>query len=143
MSMNKRTAMEPMIKDLAPAFIESSPSEGPMVLSSTIFRGAGNAPAFNTIASAFASSTVEFPISISDLPLGILSLTTGADWTISSRTIAILFPIFAPVIIAHFPLALLVMVSSTFTPDGLFGVPTPGTASRIASPVRSGSDFTR
>ena len=36
--------MKPIIRDIAPAFIESSPRSGPTVLSSIILSGAGKAP---------------------------------------------------------------------------------------------------
>ena len=79
--------------------MESSPSEGPTVLSSMTFTGAGRAPALKTVARSLASSALKLP-SIMALPSGILERITGADWTMSSRTIARFLSIFLSVISA-------------------------------------------
>ena len=58
----------------------SFPKDGPMNASSTIRVGAGNLPAFNTLAKSFASSTVKLP-EIEERPPGISPLITGAEYT--------------------------------------------------------------
>ena len=39
----------------------SFPNDGPTIASSTILAGAGNLPAFNTLAKSFVSLTVKLP----------------------------------------------------------------------------------
>ena len=48
------TVKNPKTKEIAPAFIESSPRSGPTVLSSTIFKGAGRAPDLRSKAKSVA-----------------------------------------------------------------------------------------
>ena len=50
------------MKDFKPAFIASSPNEGPTIASSIIRAGAGNLPDFKIFAKSFASFTVKFPV---------------------------------------------------------------------------------
>ena len=53
-NINKITNAKPIIKEITPAFIESSPKSGPTVLSSTINKGAGKAPDLNNKAKSVA-----------------------------------------------------------------------------------------
>src|SRR5437660_1440279 len=72
--------------------MESAPSEGPTVRSSRYLIEAGNAPARSTSANSCALSWLKFP---SIMPVSSMRpLITGADWTLWSRTIAILLPRF-------------------------------------------------
>ena len=48
------TNKKPINKEIVPALIESSPKSGPTVLSSIIFRGAGNAPDLRSKAKSVA-----------------------------------------------------------------------------------------
>ena len=57
-----------------------------------MFAEAGNFPALNTFAKSVASFKVKFPV-ISERPPDIAPLQTpGAEYTISSKTIAMLLP---------------------------------------------------
>ena len=47
--------MKPIIKDVMPDFIESSPKSGPTVLSSTTSKGVGKAPDLSNKAKSVAS----------------------------------------------------------------------------------------
>ena len=53
--MKKITKTNPIIKDVIPDLIESSPKSGPTVLSSTTSRGVGKAPDLNNKARSVAS----------------------------------------------------------------------------------------
>ena len=48
------TRKNPIIRAITPALIESCPKSGPTVLSSIIFKGAGNAPDLNSKARSVA-----------------------------------------------------------------------------------------
>ncbi len=78
--MNKTTITNPATMEIIPCDIASFPSEGPIIASSTIFVGAGKAPAFNKLAKSFASSIEKLP-EITELPPPISSSTVGADKT--------------------------------------------------------------
>ena len=49
------TKINPITREIVPDFIESSPKSGPTVLSSTIFKGVGNAPERNNKAKSVTS----------------------------------------------------------------------------------------
>ena len=70
-----------------PASMESAPSEGPTVRSSTMVSLAGSAPERSWMASVLALSTVKLP-EIWPEPPRIGSRMTGADITLSSSTMA-------------------------------------------------------
>ena len=53
--MNNITNIKPIINDVVPDLIESSPKSGPTVLSSTTFKGVGNAPDLRSKARSVAS----------------------------------------------------------------------------------------
>ena len=91
----------PIIDAILPAAIESAPNPGPTERSSTIFRGAGNAPARNKTAKSVASCEVKLPVIIPEPPV-IAELITGAVITTPSRTTANLFPIFSEVALPNF-----------------------------------------
>ena len=93
MTINPRTNATPISEALMPLSIESRPRRAPTVRSSSMYIGAGNAPARNTIARSPASSTVNLPVMLAR-PDGIFSFMRGAEWIFPSRTIASLFPIF-------------------------------------------------
>ena len=78
--MNTITNTKPNNIDIYPWLIASAPNDGPTNASSTIRVGAGNLPAFNTLAKSFASSTVKLP-EIEERPPGISPLITGAEYT--------------------------------------------------------------
>ena len=94
--MNNITNASPSTAESEPAFIESIPKDGPTVLSSIIFTGAGSAPAFSTIARSLASFILSKPV-IRALPFAILTRNEGARKTLLSKIIAKRLPIFAPV----------------------------------------------
>ena len=71
------TKKKPIINDRIPASIESCPRSGPTVLSSIIFKGAGNAPDLNRSARSVADWKVKSPL-ICPAPPTIASLITGA-----------------------------------------------------------------
>ena len=79
-----------------PCSIESRPSEGPTVRSSMISTSAGSAPARSTMARSLASSWVPLPVMM-PRPSLILLWMTGAEYTDSSRTMAMRSPMCAPV----------------------------------------------
>ena len=79
--------MPPMMPASLPASMESAPSEGPTVRSSTIVSLAGSAPDLSWIASYVAVSTVKLPLIWPDPPR-IGSRITGAEITLSSSTMA-------------------------------------------------------
>ena len=81
------TNIKPINKAIIPAFIESCPKSGPTVLSSIIFRGAGNAPDLKSKARSVADWNVNPPL-IWPEPVAIVSLITGALITYPSKTIA-------------------------------------------------------
>src|SRR2546421_807107 len=85
MTMNSTTAMAEAAMAIMPWRIESAPSEGPTVRSSSTATGAGNAPARSTMARSRASSTVNWPV-ITARPPGIRSLIRGADCSTPSGT---------------------------------------------------------
>src|SRR5688572_2053096 len=87
--MKTTTSANPQTTENKPWFLATSPNVGPMISSSTIFVGAGKEPALRTLARSLASSGVKFP-EICELPFGISPLTDGAEYTVLSRTIAIL-----------------------------------------------------
>ena len=91
----------PIIDAILPAAIESAPNPGPTERSSTIFRGAGNAPARNKTAKSVASWEVKLPVIIPEPPV-IAELITGAVITTPSRTTANLFPILSEVALPNF-----------------------------------------
>jgi hypothetical protein len=64
------------MKESKPALIDSLPSEGPTMASSTILAGAGNLPASSLLARSFASSTVKLPV-IEERPPAISPCTVG------------------------------------------------------------------
>ena len=67
----------------------SCPKEGPTSSACTISADAGNLPALNTFAKSTASFKVKEP-DISELPPAMGPVVTpGAEYTISSKTIAI------------------------------------------------------
>ena len=70
-----------------PESMESRPSDGPTVRSSTIDTGAGKAPARSTMARSLASTSVPMPV-MRPSPLGILLCTAGAERTLRSSTMA-------------------------------------------------------
>src|SRR6202008_558211 len=90
------TSPIPTIPAIFPLTMESEPSEGPTLRSSTMCSGAGRAPARSTSASSEASSMVALPSSICPRVL-MAPLITGAVNTRSSSTIAILSPMCSPV----------------------------------------------
>ena len=78
--MNTMTNSKPKSIDIYPWLMDSTPKEGPIKASSTIRVGAGNLPAFNTLAKSLASSTVKLP-EIEERPPAISPLITGAEYT--------------------------------------------------------------
>ena len=56
------TKRKPIAKAIIPAFIESWPKSGPTVLSSIMFKGAGNAPDLNNNAKSVADWNVKLPL---------------------------------------------------------------------------------
>ncbi len=91
--MKTTTAMAPITEAISPAAIESAPSPGPTVRSSTTFSVAGNAPARSRIARSLALCGVKLP-EICPLPPRIGSRITGAEITLLSSTIAKGLPTF-------------------------------------------------
>ena len=85
------TNAKPIIKEIAPEFIESWPKSGPTVRSSTISRGVGSAPDLNNKAKSVASWKLKSP-EIIPLPPVIGSLIEGALIIWLSNTMAILLP---------------------------------------------------
>ena len=79
------TIKNPIIREIAPALIESSPRSGPTVLSSTIFNGAGKAPDLKSKARSVAVCNVKLP-EIWPLPPKIGSLISGALIILLSKT---------------------------------------------------------
>ena len=73
-------ASPPITPASLPASIESAPSEGPTVRSSTIVSFAGSAPERSWMASWFADSTVKLPL-ICPEPPRMGSRITGAEIT--------------------------------------------------------------
>src|SRR4029079_12393377 len=67
--------------------IESAPSEGPTVRSSSTCTGSGRAPARSTMARSVASAEVNPPV-IWARPEGMRSRICGAEWTLPSSTMA-------------------------------------------------------
>ncbi len=80
------------INERNPALIDSAPNVGPTVSSDTIRAGAGSLPAFKIFTKSSASRTVKFP-EIDELPPPISLCTVGKEYTLLSKTIAILLPI--------------------------------------------------
>ena len=78
--MNKTTKARPAIMEMIPWFCASLPRVGPMMLSSTIWVGAGSEPDFKMLAKSWASKRVKLP-EISDCPFGISPFTIGAVYT--------------------------------------------------------------
>ena len=68
---------KPSNTEFVPLLTESAPSDGPTILSSIIFTGAGNAPALSTMAISIASSIPANP-SIIVPPSLIFVLIDGA-----------------------------------------------------------------
>ena len=85
------TSRKPIAKEIAPAFIESSPKSGPTVLSSIIFKGAGKAPDRNSNAKSVADWKLKSPVII-PFPPSIGSLIWGALINLLSNTMASLLP---------------------------------------------------
>src|SRR6266545_3754309 len=96
MSMKMTTARAAVRVERRPLRIESAPSDGPTVRSSSTLTGAGSAPARSTMARSVASSVVNPPV-IWARPDGIRSRITGAECTLPSRTMASRLPTFASV----------------------------------------------
>ena len=83
---------------------------------------------------------------MTDSPLGIFDRTTGADITFSSITIAILFPMFAPVTLDQTlaPSLFIVIVTSGLPAVvGFNPLPILTSALVITEPVNSGSFLTK
>ena len=71
--------------------MDSLPSDGPIISDWIISADAGSLPALKTFARSIASFNEKSPV-ISDLPPDIGPLVTpGAEYTVSSRTIAMLY----------------------------------------------------
>ncbi len=81
---------------IMPWRIESAPSEGPTVRSSSTWTGAGSAPARSTMARSVASSVVKPPV-IWARPEGMRSRICGAEWMLPSSTMARRLPTLASV----------------------------------------------
>src|SRR2546426_11615818 len=135
MTMNSTTAMAEAAMAIMPCRIESAPSEGPTVRSSSTVTGAGSAPARSTMARSRASSTVNWPV-IPARPTGMRSLIRGADWSTPSSTIARWRPTFCSVISPKIRAPLAVNSMDTCQLPGAFG--SGLTSARVSSaPVRS------
>ena len=94
--MNRNTsAVEARIATI-PWRMESAPSDGPTVRSSSTWTGAGSAPARSTMARSVASSVVKPPV-IWARPDGMRSRICGAEWTLPSSTMASRLPTLASV----------------------------------------------
>jgi hypothetical protein len=85
--MNSTTARAAAAVETRPLRIESAPSEGPTVRSSSTCTGAGRAPARSTMARSVASAEVNPPV-IWARPEGMRSRICGAEWTLPSSTMA-------------------------------------------------------
>ena len=81
--------------------MESAPKPGPTDLSSTIERGAGNAPALSNTAKSVASCEVKLPVIIPEPPV-IAEFITGAVITTPSKITANLLPTFSLVALPNF-----------------------------------------
>ena len=87
MSMNTTTARAAAALETMPLRMESAPSDGPTVRSSSTCTGAGRAPARSTMARSVAASVVKPPV-IWACPEGIRSRMTGAEYRLPSRMMA-------------------------------------------------------
>ena len=76
--MNTATTAKPMAAARQPLWMESTPSVGSTLRSSSTRRGAGSAPARSTSARSFASSSVKDP-SMTASPPGIEVRMNGAE----------------------------------------------------------------
>ena len=85
--MKPATASVPIMPAVSPAAMESAPSEGPTVRSSTIVSLVGSAPERSWTARLFAVSTEKLP-EIWPEPPRMGSRMTGAERTLLSRTMA-------------------------------------------------------
>ena len=90
--MKPITSRKPTISEIAPARIESAPSSGPTLRSSTTVSGAGSAPARSRTERSVAEAAVKLPL-ISPRPPMIGSRITGALSTRLSSTIAKRWPV--------------------------------------------------
>ncbi len=84
--------MKPISIARRPDVIESRPSDGPTVRSSTTVMGAGSLPARRRIIVSRASSSEKLPVIDVGVPAGILLLMTGAFCTTPSSTSARYLP---------------------------------------------------
>ena len=80
--------------------MDSAPSDGPTTCSCTILAGAGSVPDFSTFTRSSASSRVKFPL-ICEFPPVISVFTTGWEYTMLSRTMAICLLMLSRVSLAH------------------------------------------
>ena len=131
--MNKITRTNPIARAIIPALIESWPKSGPTVLSSIMFRGAGNAPDLSNKARSVADWKVKPPLIWPD-PLAIVSLITGALIIFPSKTIANCFPI--PVEVAFPNLFAPTLSKEKDTTVSLVSLFILGCASKRLSPLR-------
>ena len=85
--MNNTITIAPTMPEITAASSESLPSVGETVCTDWASTFTGNAPRLSTRASDRASPSVKLPVICTE-PEKNGSLTTGADWMMSSSTIA-------------------------------------------------------
>ena len=130
------TASPPTTAAIMPLRMESAPSDGPTVRSSSTVTGAGREPARRTMARSCASLGVKCPVMLA-CPPPMRSLIAGALCTFPSSTMAMRWPICSPVTRSKVAAPRGLKLRETL---GWLSRPSKvGRASETSSPVISGS----